>query len=131
MLKSLFITALLTIPAMAHSGAIETLLDQYRQEGAAQFSATQGQSRWEQVRQTDAGGGQRSCNDCHGTDLRQVGKHAKTGKRIEPMARSVNPERLTDTAKIEKWFRRNCKWTLGRACTPQEKGDFLVFLQQQ
>lgn len=131
MLRSLFVTALLALPAMAHSGAIETLLDRYRQEGAAQFSATQGQAQWEQVRQADAGDGQRSCNDCHGTDLRQVGKHAKTGKRIEPMARSVNPERLTDTAKIEKWFRRNCKWTLGRACTPQEKGDFLVFLQQQ
>jgi hypothetical protein len=55
----------------------------------------------------------------------------KTGKRIEPMAVSVNPQRLGDMAKIEKWFRRNCKWTLGRACTAQEKGDLLSFLRQQ
>ncbi|MEJ2694026.1 MAG: DUF1924 domain-containing protein [Candidatus Thiodiazotropha sp.] len=131
MLRRLFITALLTLPAVAYADAIETLLDQYRQEGAAQFSAVQGQTRWEMVRPAKADYGKRSCNDCHGADLRQVGKHAKTGKRIEPMARSVNPERLTDMAKIEKWFRRNCKWTLGRVCTPQEKGDFLVFLRQQ
>ncbi|HCS12500.1 MAG TPA: hypothetical protein DIW28_01710, partial [Zetaproteobacteria bacterium] len=44
-------------------------------------------------------------------------------KRIEPMAPSVNPERLTDPAKIEKWFGRNCEWTIGRDCTAQEKAD--------
>ena len=131
MLKRLFIATLLTLPTLAHSDAIESLLEKYRQEGATQFSAVQGQAQWEQVRQAEDDGGQRSCNDCHGADLRQVGKNAKTGKRIEPMARSVNPERLTDMAKIEKWFGRNCKWTLGRTCTAQEKGDFLLFLQQQ
>jgi hypothetical protein len=47
------------------------------------------------------------------------------------MAPSVNPQRLTDARKIEKWFKRNCEWTWGRACTIQEKGDILRFLQQQ
>ena len=47
------------------------------------------------------------------------------------MAPSVNPKRLTDRSKIEKWFKRNCKWTLGRECTPQEKGDILTFLLAQ
>ena len=57
--------------------------------------------------------------------------HVCTGKSIELMAPSVNPKRLTDSRLIEKWFKRNCKWTLGRECTPQEKGDLLVYLQTQ
>lgn len=44
------------------------------------------------------------------------------------MATSVNPQRLTDSAKIEKWFARNCKFTLGRECSAQEKGNMLVWL---
>jgi len=55
----------------------------------------------------------------------------KTGKTIEPIAVSANPERFTDVSKTEKWFRRNCKWTLGRECTPQEKGDLLTWLGGQ
>jgi len=50
---------------------------------------------------------------------------------IDPMALSVNPERYTDPDKIEKWFLRNCKWTLGRECTAQEKGDVLTYLGSQ
>ncbi len=55
----------------------------------------------------------------------------RTGKAIEPLAPSVNPKRLSDTAKVEKWFTRNCKWTVGRACAPQEKGDVLSFIRAQ
>ena len=32
------------------------------------------------------------------------------------------------TAKVEKWFARNCNDVLGRACTPVEKGDVLAWL---
>ncbi|MGD8910966.1 MAG: DUF1924 domain-containing protein [Chromatiales bacterium] len=126
--KKHYVVLLLLWPIAAYSGSVETLLDTYRQQGAKQFSAGTGESLWTQVNTENK---RRSCSDCHGSDLSQVGKHAKTGKRIEPMAPSANPQRLTDMAKIEKWFKRNCKWTLGRACTPQEKGDFLIFLQQQ
>ena len=41
------------------------------------------------------------------------------------MAPSVNPKRFTDLKKVEKWFRRNCKWTWGRECNAQEKADIL------
>ncbi len=129
--KRFYLVALLSLPAVAQADAVETLLDKYRQQGVKEFSAIKGQTRWGFANQQAGDRGRRSCNDCHGTDLSQAAKHAKTGKRIEPMAPSVNPERLTDMAKIEKWFKRNCKWTLGRACTSQEKGDFLVFLRQQ
>ena len=43
----------------------------------------------------------------------------------------VNGKRLTSIKDIRKWLKRNCKWTLDRECTPQEKGDFLSFIQQQ
>jgi hypothetical protein len=47
------------------------------------------------------------------------------------MAKSVNPQRLTDPGKAEKWFGRNCRWTLGRDCTPQEKGDFVALIRSR
>ena len=47
------------------------------------------------------------------------------------MAVSVNPKRLSDPAKVEKWFGRNCRWTLGRDCTPQEKADFVALHPEQ
>ncbi len=55
-------------------------------------------------------------------------RHARTGKRIEPMDPRVTPDRYPNPTKVEKWFLRNCKWTWGRECTPQEKGDLLSFL---
>ena len=67
----------------------------------------------------------------HSADLTSTGKHVRTGKKIKPLAPSVNPKRLTDTKKIEKWFKRNCKWTLGRECTPQEKGNVLAFIKSK
>jgi hypothetical protein len=39
--------------------------------------------------------------------------------------------RLTDVASIEKWFLRNCRGTWGRECSAQEKGDLLLFINQQ
>lgn len=71
------------------------------------------------------------CHACHGADPRQSGKHVVTGKTIAPMAVSANPERFTDEAKIEKWFRRNCKEVVGRECTAAEKADFLAWLVRQ
>lgn len=73
-------------------------------------------------------GGEWSCASCHGNDPTATGKHAKTGKAIQPLAPSANPRRFTDPAKVEKWFRRNCKDVLGRVCTAQEKGDVLTYL---
>lgn len=71
------------------------------------------------------------CYACHGPDPRQSGKHVITSKKIAPMAVSANPERFTDEAKIEKWFRRNCKEVVGRECTAAEKADFLAWLVRQ
>ncbi|MBX9935628.1 MAG: DUF1924 domain-containing protein, partial [Burkholderiaceae bacterium] len=53
-----------------------------------------------------------------------------TGKTIAPLAPAFNPERFTDTAKADKWFRRNCKDVLSRECTAAEKADVLAWLVQ-
>jgi len=112
----------------ADASAVDNLLDHYRQQGVTAFSAERGATLW--AAPMRVGGESRDCTGCHGADLKQPGRQINTGKRIEPMAPSANPRRLADSAKIEKWFKRNCKWTWGRVCTPQEKGDLLRYLQQ-
>jgi hypothetical protein len=69
-----------------------------------------------------------SCSTCHGALPVQAGKHASTGKPIGPMAPAFNVERFSDTAKTEKWFRRNCNDVAGRECTASEKADVLAWL---
>jgi hypothetical protein len=44
------------------------------------------------------------------------------------MAPSVNPKRFSDAANVEKWFKRNCNDVLKRACSTQEKGDFITYM---
>ncbi|WP_420477010.1 DUF1924 domain-containing protein [Noviherbaspirillum sp. ST9] len=69
-----------------------------------------------------------SCASCHGAVPTQEGKHASTGKPIRALAPAFNPERFTDPAKVEKWFRRNCNDVVGRECNPAEKADVLAWL---
>ena len=69
-----------------------------------------------------------SCASCHGTAPTQTGKHASTGKPIAALAPAFNPERFTDAAKTEKWFRRNCNDVVGRECSAAEKADVLAWL---
>lgn len=109
--------------------AVEQLLADYRQQGASDFSAEAGKTLF--FKEFKANGTVRQCITCHTDNLTQQGKHANTGKVIKPLAPSVNPESLTEVRNMRKWLKRNCKWTLGRACTPQEKGDVLTFIQQQ
>lgn len=69
-----------------------------------------------------------SCASCHAAVPSQPGKHASTGKAIGALAPAFNPERFTDPAKVEKWFRRNCNDVMVRECTPAEKADVLAWL---
>ena len=73
-------------------------------------------------------GGEWSCASCHTENPAALGKHAKTGKVIDPLAPSANAERFTNPKKVDKWFKRNCNDVLSRVCTPQEKGDMLAYL---
>lgn len=69
-----------------------------------------------------------SCSSCHTATPTGEGKHASTGKVISAMAPAFNPERFTELAKSEKWFRRNCNDVVGRECTATEKADVLAWL---
>lgn len=123
------LAALLPTQSPAAEGAVEGLLADYRQAGASGFDRLRGEEIWRRERQVE--GKVRSCGVCHGSDLTEAGAHVRTGKPIEPLAPSVNRARLTERAEISKWLLRNCKWTLGRECDPQEKGDLLLYLQSQ
>jgi mono/diheme cytochrome c family protein len=68
------------------------------------------------------------CASCHGVLPTQPGRHAATGREIGALAPAFHPGRLTDPAKVEKWFRRNCNDVVGRECTAAEKADVLAWL---
>jgi hypothetical protein len=113
----------------AAADPVDDLLKDFSAQGAGNFSAQAGERFWDHPVTDPKSGEVRRCSLCHSTDLRRSGKHATTGKVIEPMAPSVNAKRLSNRADIEKWLLRNCNWTLGRECTPQEKGDVLVMIR--
>jgi len=121
--KLLLSFALLTaLQAAADSSVSANLLAGYRADAGKDFTAARGEQLFR------ARHGENSCTSCHTDNAKAAGKHAQTGKLIEPLAPVVNPARLSDPAKVEKWFKRNCNDVLKRACTAQEKGDFMTYL---
>ncbi|HHI92281.1 MAG TPA: DUF1924 domain-containing protein [Gammaproteobacteria bacterium] len=120
-----------TVPLAGQASVVDERQAAYRASGAGPFSAQKGGQLWQREVVSTKDGRARSCTTCHGNDLRSTGKHTKTGKVIEPLSPAVNAERLSSAKKIRKWFKRNCKWTWGRECTPQEKGDLLSFIRHQ
>jgi mono/diheme cytochrome c family protein len=69
-----------------------------------------------------------TCASCHTDNPLVTGQHVVTGKTVRPLAVAANGERFSDPAKVEKWFGRNCKEVIGRACTPAEKADFVAYM---
>jgi len=115
----------------AHATAVSELLQKYETQGAKQFNAQAGKELWTRSFGISKEGKVRRCSTCHTDDLRKAGTHIKTNKDIDPLAPSVNNKRLMEIAEIEKWFKRNCEWTLERECSAQEKGDFLSYIRMQ
>lgn len=107
----------------------QTFLEEYRQAAKAQnagfkgFSATAGESFYKNKH-----GGDWSCASCHTDNPAAMGKHAVTGKVIQPISPNANPDRFSDAAKVNKWFKRNCNDVLKRECTAEEKGNVLTYL---
>ncbi len=120
--------AILITAALAASPAaagVDELMSTWQAEAGASFDPGAGAALWH----TDFDG--RSCGSCHGADLTAPGRHEKTGKPIDPVAPSANPERLTEARSVDKWLKRNCQWTLGRDCTALEKGNLVTWLRTQ
>lgn len=127
-MKPTLLVSALFLATAAQAAPVDDLLAGYAQAGAKP-SLDAGRAFWAKEYPDPDTGGKRTCSTCHGADLAKPGKHVKTGKAIEPLAPSANPKRLTDPAEVEKWFKRNCTWTLGRECTAQEKADTLTYLR--
>ena len=70
-----------------------------------------------------------SCASCHGRPPTAASRHASTGKRIDALAPAFNTARFADQAKVDKWFRRNCKDVFARECTAPEKADLMAYLR--
>jgi hypothetical protein len=130
---SALIVALSVVGALAAIGAAQkAVLDQYAalakaaDPGFKGFSAASGKAFFV-AKRTSGDPATSSCTSCHTSDPTATG-HTRAGLAILPMAVSANPDRFSDFAKDEKWFKRNCSTVLGRECTPAEKGDFISFL---
>lgn len=116
--------------AAAQAGpAQDAVIGHYRQQAGGDFSAERGKAFF---LATHPGGKAEtpSCTSCHSVSPTNAGK-TRAGKEIAPLALSKTPDRYSDLEKVEKWFGRNCASVLGRACTAQEKGDFLAFMVSQ
>lgn len=119
----------------AFAGARDEVLARYASEARAADAGYAGPSaaNGEKLHRNRFTGGKPdtpACTSCHGDDARAAGR-TKAGKPIEPMAVSVSADRYTDPAKVEKWFKRNCREVLGRECTPREKADWLAWMAKQ
>jgi hypothetical protein len=124
-ITGLTLVVFLSTFSFVNADVTSDLIAVYQSQGAKAASAKNGARLWTR----DFNG--RSCTTCHSQSVKNTGKHQKTGKLIKPMAPSVNPQRLTKAKKVKKWLLRNCKWTLKRECTAQEKSDILLWLSQQ
>lgn len=116
------------VQALAEPSVLNHLYSTYQDKGVKTIIAAEGKKLWEQDFSVGNSPQTRSCTSCHSRDLTAMGKHLKTGKPIKPMSPGINAERLSDARKIEKWLKRNCKWTLGRECTAQEKANLLAYI---
>ncbi|MBL4659688.1 MAG: DUF1924 domain-containing protein [Alcanivoracaceae bacterium] len=121
----------LFISQMTSANSVDEMFNSYQKAGVSTIKSNAGKNLWDKSFTANTSNDTRSCTNCHGSDITKAGEHARTGKRIEPMAASVNPKRFTDVKKIKEWFFRNCKWTLGRECSAQEQADILSYLNSQ
>ena len=93
------------------------------------FDSERGKKLFFEVRPNEKSG-PISCATCHTSDLKKSGK-TLVGKAIDPLAPSVNKNRLSNVKEVEKWLTRNFKQVFGREGTAREKGDVLQFINAQ
>ena len=132
-MRSLPILCLLLTSVAAHAETAQQIGRTYAAEAAAgQAGFTPSAIRGETLfRQRFAHNDKMpACTSCHTDSPLNAGQHVATGKAIRPLAAVANPERFADPAKVEKWFGRNCKEVVGRACTPAEKADFVAYMSE-
>ena len=117
------IAAVVWLPAHAADTTPALQLARWSAEAGRPGDAARGQAFFDSRH-----GREWSCASCHGLPPTGSGKHAGTGKTIDPLAPAFNPQAFTDAARVDKWFRRNCKDVLARECGAAEKADVLAYL---
>lgn len=119
---------LLSLNVFANEEVLKNYEDQIKKTNAdfKGFDQRAGEQffRFERVK-TD--GTQVSCMTCHTPNPKAEGK-TRANKIIDPLAPVANKDRFTDMAKVEKWFKRNCKDVYERECTALEKGNFTKYM---
>jgi hypothetical protein len=73
-------------------------------------------------------GKEMACASCHTTNPANPGKHALTGKSIEPLSPAVNNKRFKDLDKVEEKFTEHCNEIIGADCTAAEKANYIIYL---
>lgn len=126
MKRIFFIVLSIMLGGLAMADSPTSILRAYEAEAGSAGSVERGRTLF-MAQHTGGKPETPKCTSCHSENLKGTGQ-TRVGKVIEPMALSVNPERLTDAAFTAKWFRRNCNSVLGRECTAQEKADVIAFL---
>lgn len=117
------VSGLAWMPVHAADTTIAQQLAHWSAQAGTPGDAARGRAFFDRKHDT-----QWSCASCHGTPATRPGKHASTGKTIDPLAPAFNPKAFTDSARVQKWFRRNCRDVLSRECTATEKADVLAYL---
>jgi hypothetical protein len=151
----LVVGALCVADATTAAETPELLLDGYAEQAKAAdpafdgFSAERGRTFY-LSKHVMKGVGAVSCASCHRKDPREQVRAHKVDilcrachvindeehpkpkeaklRYIEPFAPHANPERFSDSAHVEKFFKLNCTMVLKRECTPVEKGDLIAWL---
>ncbi len=121
--SALVVLATLSPSAQAGDTAPARQLERFTAEAGAPAQAERGM-----VFFTTRHGGEWSCASCHGKPPVSTGQHASTGKAIDALAPAFNAKAFTSTARVDKWFRRNCNDVLKRECSAAEKADVLAYL---
>jgi mono/diheme cytochrome c family protein len=128
--KQLIALALLAIGGLAAAETPRQIGDSYAATSGAGFRPSVQRGSEFFARKFGVSENMPACATCHTSNPAQPGRHAITGKDIKPLAPVANAERFSDPAKVEKWFKRNCKEVVGRECTAGEKADFVAFLAE-
>ena len=147
---------LLSLAALhAEASNAERLIERYRAEARAEspdfrgFSAEDGRSFYMKKHPVPVIG-EAGCVSCHLADPRRSVMRHRTKipcrachvvddaehvdpvnakkREIEAFAPVANPQRFSDPAWVEKWFKLNCNYLLKRPCSAQEKGDLITWL---
>lgn len=121
--STLLLVAIACFPALAAETSAKAQLEKWSVTAGRAGIAQQGEQLFNQKH-----GDIWSCASCHNSPPIAAGKHASTSKPIRPLAPAFNEQAFTDSAKIDKWFKRNCRDVMKRECTPAEKADVLAYL---